>query len=398
MFKGLQTSLFGLATLLGVVVSQGVLAKGAELKFESAVKAVSQTDVSEGTVTVVINGFDVDLVVNGDTEIHAEGNEVTLDELNIGDAVRVTAFFGEEGIVAEEILVLQMRGEQFRLRGHITEVESDALEIDGEFLTRLQLLGVDVFVGSETRITQRGVGFGNQVPVENLTAGLLVDMHGHFDEQLMARRIHIGSRQLGEIELDGEVLNSSEDGFTLRLENGVEVVVIIDENTVVGGDIEDGALVEVEGMLNEELAIVATEVVVDTDGDGDADDNNFRRPFVNIPDAFKSRFSTTLVPVDEASSMEGTASLKFPPGKKKMKIQVSGADANVEMSVHLLLGAVVIDLGTVMADGDGNIDTEVDLTAAVLTQQLPDEIVPGMVRMIELSVEGTVVLRGTFGG
>ena len=386
--------LMAILIFAGLMSSQSVLAKGSELKFDSAVQAVSQTSASEGTVTIITNGFEVPIIVNGDTEIHVAGSEGALDELDVGDVIRVNAFFAAEGITAESIAVMAMAEAHFRLHGEVSEVEQDAVTTDADTLTRIRLLGVDVYVGSSTRITQRGVGLGNAVPAENLTAGSQVDVHGYYDDMLIAQRIHVGSRLLGQIELDGEATAVSDTQLTVTLDDGGEVTVIIDADTEIGGMLEEGVYIEVEGMLNADLEVVATEIVVDTDGDGDADDDN-GRPDIELPGVVTSRFSAMLEAVEADSSLSGSVKLDFPPIEKTIEIKVTGADAGTEMSVHLLASDTVIDLGTVVADSEGKIDAELDYSADAIAL-LPTDIGPGDIDEIELSIDGTVVLRGSF--
>lgn len=92
----------------------------------------------------------------------------------------------------------------------------------------------------------------------------------------MAARIHVGSREQGSIELEGEIVAVTYTGFTIDIRGGGTTDIIVDDDTSVSGDIVEGAFVEIEGQLNSEFAVLAFEVVVDVDGDGDADDDNKR--------------------------------------------------------------------------------------------------------------------------
>ena len=267
----LNNKLAGL--VLGILLFSplAVMAKGAEFKFESFVIGVSGVD-ELATVVVSLHGVDLPLIVNGDTEIRSGGDEIDIEDLSIDDFVKVDAFFSAEGIVAEEISVLDERGEQFRLSGRLT----GNTELDGN--TFLELLGLEVRVDDSANITRRNVGSGNSVPASELVAGDEVNVRGLFEnDELLATHIHVGSREQGGIELEGEVSDLTDGSFKLNLSSGGKLVVVFDENTEISGELADGILVELEGRFAENLSILAFELVVDEDGDGDADDDNRRK-------------------------------------------------------------------------------------------------------------------------
>jgi len=257
--------------LLFAFSSNLAVAKGAEIKFSSLVSAISQTDSNEGTVTVSIHGIDVTVIINADTEIEESGEEIDLAILSVGDFVRINAFFSDVGIVADELEVLDARSEQFRFRGLITATDSL-----GEN-TIISIMDVDIYVDASTDITRRGSGDGNSVAAAELMTGDEVNVRGGSqDGLLLAARIHVGSREQGSIELEGEIVAVTDTGFTIDIRGGGTTDIIVDDDTSVSGDIVEGAFVEIEGQLNSEFAVLAFEVVVDVDGDGDADDDNKR--------------------------------------------------------------------------------------------------------------------------
>ena len=93
----------------------------------------------------------------------------------------------------------------------------------------------------------------------------------------MAARIHVGSREQGSIELEGEIVAVTDTGFTIDIRGGGTTDIIVDDDTSVSGDIVEGAFVEIEGQLNSEFAVLAFEVVDDVDGDADDDNKRGKR-------------------------------------------------------------------------------------------------------------------------
>ena len=158
--------------------------QSSDLKFHSVVSAVNQTDTAEGTITVSIHGLDVDVVVNGDTEIEESGEEIDLVSISAGDFVAISSYISDLGIVADEIHVLDTRIEQFRLRGFITATDTVA---ETTFVT---LLGVEVTVDGDTKIVRRGTD--NLLAPTELSVGDLANVRGTFkDGVLLVTRIHV---------------------------------------------------------------------------------------------------------------------------------------------------------------------------------------------------------------
>tara|TARA_B100000315_G_C14562685_1_gene581313 strand:- start:1 stop:933 length:933 start_codon:yes stop_codon:yes gene_type:complete len=247
------------------------VAKGGELKFNSMVIGVSQGDGDTGSLTTTIHDIEVDIIVNGDTEIVESGEEIGLGDVSAGDFVKITAFFSDEGLVADAVEVLDVRDEQFRFRGAISAVDTIAED------TVITLLGTDVTITADTDITRRGSGNGNDVPVSELAAGDLVNVSGGIEDGLLvATRIHVGSREQGNIELEGEITSVVDAQITIAIEGGTELTIVIDDDTSIVGELADDVFVEVEGRLLEDLSLITSEIVADVDGDGDGDDDNHR--------------------------------------------------------------------------------------------------------------------------
>lgn len=391
-------------TFTGLLLSTGVLAKGAELKFDSTVVATTTAGVDTGTVTVEFNDFEVPLNVNGDTEIREGSIEITLAEVQVGDAVHVEAFFSDEGVTAEEILIMTSSGEQFRLRGRISDVIPDVAspEGTGELVTQIALLGVDVYANADTLITDRATGGGNTVLVTDLQSGDLIDVYGTYTNALVADRIHVGTRQLGQFEFEGTINATDGDMLELRLRDGGVLTLLITDESMISGEVEEGVFVEVEGMLNADLMIEIYELVVDDDNDGDADDDHKRgHRHGHGPDVSGNPNSATvsanLTAVGGDSSASGNIRVSIAPNGQEVRVKVEGAAPNTMHTVHVLVGGVPIELGSVESDDEGEVEIELKSTGnSPASLLLPAGTTTADLTDVEVSVAGTVVLSGLF--
>ncbi|MDT8429557.1 MAG: DUF5666 domain-containing protein [Pseudomonadales bacterium] len=259
---------------LSILFTHTVLAKNSQLEFDSTVTqlTLSEENANEGTIIILVKGVEVPILVNSDTGIESDNEEIDLAGLSVGDSVKIEAQFADDGtIVAEEIEILERMGEHFRFKGEITDVQFDTTSTPSATVevASITVLGVNVLVDIDTKITRPGSGLGNRVSPFELVVGDKINVRGEFDgESLWADRIHVGNRLLGQIELDGEVIGATPDGFTINISHGGSAMVIIDVDTEIRGQLVEGALVRVEGMLNEELAILASEVTVRGNGNG----------------------------------------------------------------------------------------------------------------------------------
>src|SRR5690606_4336814 len=75
-----------------------------------------------------------------------------------------------------------------------------------------------------------------------------------------ADRIHVGERNEGSIQIEGHVGSLNATGFVLELRRGGQLQVILSESTELRGTLDAGDRVSVEGLLNENLAVLASEV------------------------------------------------------------------------------------------------------------------------------------------
>ncbi len=212
-------------------MSSVVFAKGSELGFRATVAEVNQSPEGDSSVTVSVfsdsTGFDFTILVNTNTKIESSGNPIALSDLEIGDFIRVRAFFSAAGIVAEDIDLLDGRIGQFRLRGLIDNITAAD---DGTLLERL---GVSVLANANTSIRDRAQDTTKSV--DSLVVGELVDAKGRVvDNVFTAKRIIVGKRREGHVEFDGAItqINGGTIIVTTR-RSGVSLTVIINDSTSV---------------------------------------------------------------------------------------------------------------------------------------------------------------------
>jgi hypothetical protein len=194
-----------------LIPPRSAAAKGSDIRFRATVVRVDETADGGTTVTVRLQGFDVGILANADTEVESNGDEVGLNGRSAGSFVKIAGFFSADGIVAEEIDILDTVEGQFRLRGVISAV---GLVSGGTVIT---LLGVDVLVTEETALRLRGPD--GELSVVDLASGMVADARGIIDgSQLVATRLEIGNRESDGIIVEFEGTITSISGGTLLVD------------------------------------------------------------------------------------------------------------------------------------------------------------------------------------
>lgn len=351
--------------LLATLFACTVLAKGSELKFESLVISVDQTTANGGSITVTIHDVEVPVIVNGDTEIEEGGEEVGLGDISAGDFVKINAFFADEGLVADEVKMLDERVEQFRLRGLVTAV--DPLT-DTNIIT---LLGVDVTVDGNTAITRRGTDAAI-VPGDLIVGDEVNVRGGSSDGVLLAFRVHVGVREQGNIELEGEITAVSDTAVTLNLEGGTSLSIVIDADTSVVGALVVGGFAEVEGRLLSDLSLLAFEIAADEDGDGDADDDNRRgsrgdehsssgRNDDGDDDSSSSiKSGSETILASDATDLSGKVEFSYESEEggveQELEIELEHAQVGAVYDVVVFFGSMSVEFGSGTANGEGEFE------------------------------------------
>jgi len=412
-----------LAAVAGLFIQTGAMAASSDIDFTSIISAKTSINGST-TVSVTLHGIEVELVVNEGTRIEVGGEEATFQDLSIDDFVKIEAFFADEGIVAQEIEVLDSQKEEFRVRGIVQATAADEADII------LTVLNIDINVPPETEITRRGSRSGNDVPASELMVGDVVNIFGHYEDMsLVARRIHVGNRPQGLIELEGEITVLTLDGennpasVTVLVGESTTALVLIDEDTYIGGELAQGVFVEVRGILDESLAVLGFEIIVDEDGDGDADDDNHRGrghgkglgkndnkggagdddddddssgPEIEIEAA------TSLVAV--SGDLNGKAKAKYKEEgdeiQQEFEVEIEDASAESSYSVEVVFGSTPVNFGTLATNsaGEGELkfSTSPEVGELNLAPLIPDGSDVRDITAVKVYDGGSLVLEGSF--
>ena len=422
--KARKSFLRAIAVLFAFACINTAIAKSSDIKFTSTVISVIQTDSNAGSIEVTIHDVIIPIIVNGDTEIGESGEEISISDLSAGDFVGITSFFTDEGLVADDIKILEVREEQFRLRGSISAVDTIAEN------TVITLLGVDVTITSETSITRRNNGDGNSVPASGLSANDLVNVSGSVTEGLLvATRIHVGTREQGNIELEGEILTLSDTELSLSIEGGTTVAVIIDDDTSIVGELAEGVFIEVEGQLQADLALTAFEIAADADGDGDADDDNQRGKRGDEhsnngrgngngngngnsgdddddDDSDSIEVGAETLLTGDNSELSGKAEYSYEEDgdqiEQELEIEIEELEAGGEYSIIVFFGDESVNFGTFTSDTSGELEVKFKSDASdsddnvLIDDLLPSENDVRDISKVQILQNEIVVFEGAF--
>ena len=259
-----------LSTLIFLIISSAiVMAKSSELEFRGAVTNIAIPDgdgdsiVKLKLITSHSPDFEVPIIVLGATEIESNGYHIPLSELEVGDVVKINGFFGEDGIVAESIYVLDGGLGKFRLRGLIKGIEPVE---DGIFM---QVLGIDILVDESTSIRSRGLGMVNNLPISALQVGESVDVKGRYlGDTFFADRVEVGKRPDEHVRVKGKIIDLTNDIIEIVTIHEAHLIVVRTGTTKIYGSLAAGEFVEVEGYLNQKLDVIAEKIIVDDDRNG----------------------------------------------------------------------------------------------------------------------------------
>lgn len=395
-----------LILLVLVFVSPAVFAKGSELEFSALIAEIDQP--AEGDSTVIVSlfsestDFDITIIVDTNTKIESNGNEIDLSELEIGDYIKVSAFFSDGGIVAEEIDLLDGRIGQFRMRGLIDGVLSSG---DG---TLVNLLGASVLVNSATRIRDRSRD--QDGVIDSLVVGELIDAKGRVvDDVFVARRVMLGQRREGHVEFDGVITQSENNLLKVVTHNGTTLGVVINGDTRIRGELLVGAYVEVDGFLNEKLEVVADKIKVDGDGNGDAGDDDRRDKRGHDEDdddenKLEVVREVSFQNVSDSSGLEGKAKFKHELEdngvEQELEIEIEHAAANTSYGISVDFGDGVVDFGTLTTNDRGRVKVEFEDSPksgqVQINDLLPDSKDVRDIQQVQITFEESPVLEANF--
>jgi hypothetical protein len=380
-----------LVALVGLNSPATAMAEGQDVDFFGTVLEIDMESATEGTLTVRLMGSPVSLNITGDTEIEGHGDELGLDDLSVGDFVKVSGVFSNSAITANEIEIIDGGEGEFRLRGTITAVTSAS---GGKVI---KVLGVDVLVNSETKIQRRGPAGG--FTADNLAAGMVVDTRGEsVDDQLVARRLKVGVREDDAIRVDftGKITAVEPGKLTLDTEGGSSAVVLIGADTMVVGTPEAGKFAMVRGTLNSALEVAASRVIVrgerkSADAPSGPASVDFKKEIELTSSAAGSRVRA------EASIGVST---KREQTEQTFELKVLHAGGSAEYKIVVEIGSAQVDFVTFTTNRGGVADVRLSTSPKGNQQNLQTLLPAGKTVRDFVSVKvmsgTTVVLQGTF--
>lgn len=184
------------------------------------------------------------------------GLPIALEDLMVGQLLKIEALFTDLGILAKEIQVSDDEND-FQVRGPIVSVTPQ-----GDDAVRILVVGFDILVPSSAEISDTN---GRVLTIGDLEAGQFARVEGMVDgDDLVASEVKIGQpERRGRIALQGiisEILSDSE--FLVTMEGDVDALVEISEETEIKGILAVGARVQVIGVLTDRLSILAKRIIV----------------------------------------------------------------------------------------------------------------------------------------
>ncbi len=393
-----------LTAIVLVSLSSTVFAKGSELEFRATVAEINQVVDGDSILTISVfsdsSDFDFAILVTSSTKIESSGNSIALSELEIGEYIRVRAFFSAAGIVAEDIDLLDGRVGQFRLRG---EIDNLLIADDGTFL---EILGVSVLANTNTTVWDRSLDASRTV--DSLVAGELVDAKGRVvDATFVAKRIMVGERREGKVEFEGTITQANGGTIIVNTKSGASLTVITNDATRIRGNLVINAFVEVEGLLNEQLHVVADEVKVDANGNGDAgDDDHGRDGRDDDENENEAEFSreVSLTNVGGNARIDGKVKFKHESKnsgvQQEFEVEIEDAPADTTYGISVNFGDGGVNFGNMTTNRFGRAEIEFDSSPETGEIQIAPLLPNGKdvrdIQLVEITLNGTVVLTASF--
>ena len=236
---------------------------GAPLEFYATVTAKTSPDSVNTILEVQVTPTVIlQVAVTTVTELKdADGNPITIDEVNEGATVEVEAVHTSTGFLALEIQ-LQDIGEGFTIKGYLDEVD----EAGGS----IQVQGLSILTDEGTLLRDED---RNPITLEDLAVrlgeagslGLLVKVDGTYvDSGLLATRVRIeAGDRFARISLEGIIADVLPgDQLLLDLGGGTQATINILPSTQMVGDPVAGLFVRVIGQLAPDLTIDALRIRV----------------------------------------------------------------------------------------------------------------------------------------
>jgi hypothetical protein len=219
-------------------------------------------------VFVKLEDFELRVIVNPRTLIVRDEEILTLSALSAlsdrdeGREVEVTGKYSSSGVLANKLVVLASEADDtFRVRGHITRVRNTTGGV------QVSLLGITILVDDQdTEVLRAGL----PVSLSELRIGTKLEAEGEIADDgtwtASVVRILSGANRKSLVFFEGTVVSVDEEDGILKVDvsgpDAGETTVLINDDTRIIGELEQGALVLVIGTINKDYSFVAKEVRV----------------------------------------------------------------------------------------------------------------------------------------
>ncbi len=222
-----------------------------QVEFVAKVKAIEvESDEVANLDMQLTSTFVMKVRVTEMTEIRAEGDaELSAQDLKVGMLLRIEGIFTDATILAKEIQVFEGVS-AFEVKAEIEKIDTTAKTIT--------VLGLLIKYTDETDLK-------GAKSFADLKVGDVVKVEGKIEDALIATNIIVSDAktfQPPRISFEGIVTFVEATGIKVLVEGVDEVVVRVNDETDVHGDVVVGVGVRVVGTIGEDLVVDADKVIV----------------------------------------------------------------------------------------------------------------------------------------
>lgn len=340
------------------LVAMAASGRGSDVSFQGEVRRIEQESADKGKIVVRLNGAELPVWIDAETQIDSQGNIIKMEDLDMGHYVQVIGFFSPSGVVAKEVQLFDDRGAEFRIRGTIDSVERAGAQ------AVIRIGTATILAGDSTKIVRRGTE--DRWNASQLESGQEIDVRGTLEDgRFVAGSMLVGKRLDDGITVrfDGTLQKVEGRRLVLDTKGGGTAVVVMDDSTVVKGDFSKETEFEVSGKLNENLEVEADWVrseasAMDDHGNHpEPGDDNGGNPSPNpAPVAVRKGISLAATPA--GSGMSGHADIAYETisGEIEQQFEVEFEDAQPGQAYQIEVGvgsAGTVSGGSVTADDRG---------------------------------------------
>lgn len=346
-----------------------------QVEFTAEVLAVEVISEDEAVLTLSLpGGFTIDVRVTGETEISNENDvPLTVSDLE-GTILKVEGVFTDQGILAEEVQVVEGDNE-FEFKGKIESIDAEAAP------STISVYGFVITVPDTAEIRNDD---GTPLLFSELNVDQLVKVEGDIvDEGLVASEVTVktateveGERPV-PINFEGIVKSFEDPDLTVLIEGEIEVLVEVTPETDVKGDLDEGVLVRVKGTLQEDLSVRARKIIVKrllqlAPGELKMRLNQNRRVEIILRETLGTDVELTITSLDPsiAQVAESDSTVTIPAGKVTRSFEVSSGSIEgetiVEVQMPAELGGLIASVEVEVRDRGGSEDTKIHWSPGTL--------------------------------